>query len=146
MLALTKKASYGLVAMVHLAKLPGGKLACAREISESQGVPMPFLMNVLKELAAAGYVDSVRGAHGGYRLGRRPEEINLADLLATIERPLRQTECLTSQAADEHECSIEQMARCPIGDPVHRVHRRLIDFLRKVTLAEFVEPAMAAMK
>jgi len=32
------------------------------------------------------------------------------------------------------------MARCPILDPVHRVQRRLSDFLKTVTLAELAEP------
>lgn len=143
MLALTKKTSYGLIAMAHLAKMGTGQVASARDISEQFGVPMSLLMNVLKELAVAGYVESVRGARGGYRLARRPEDINLADLIAVIERPVRQTACVTSQTGDGHECTIEMMARCPVNDPVHRVHRRLNDFLKKVTLAEIVEPTLA---
>ena len=144
MLALTRKTSYGLIAMSHLATLQDGQVASAREISGLFGVPMSLLMNVLKELAAAGYVESTRGVHGGYRLARRPEEINLADLIASIERPVRQTECLSKRTGDNKECSLATMAHCPIADPVHRVHRKLNDFLRKVTLAEIVEPAMAA--
>jgi len=125
--------------MSHLAKTQAGDVVSAREISELFGVSMSLLMNVLKELSAAGYVESVRGAHGGYRLARRPEEINLADLIAAIEKPVRQTECVTHQAADHQECTLETMARCPIADPVHRVHRKLNDFLKKVTLADIVE-------
>ena len=143
MLAMTKKSGYGLIAMTHLARLGSGQVASAREISERFGVPKALLMNVLKELSAAGYVESVRGARGGYRLARRPEEINLADLIAVVERPVRLAECVTDQAGDG-ECTCEVMARCPISDPVHRVHRRLSDFLRKVTLAEILEPAAAA--
>jgi Rrf2 family protein len=140
MLALTKKTSYGLIAMAHLAKMDSDRLASAREMSEMFSMPMALLMNVLKELAGAGYVESVRGARGGYRLARRPEEINLADLIAVIERPVRQTECMTHQSNDHDVCPVEVMARCPVADPVHRVHRKLNDFLKKVTLAEIVEP------
>ena len=139
MLALTKKTSYGLIAMAYLAKLEDGQVASAREVSRIFGVPMSLLMNVLKELAAAGYVESVRGAHGGYRLARRPVDINLADLIASIERPVRQASCLTNQTGDHSECTLELMARCPVADPVHRVHRKLNDFLKKVTLADIVE-------
>jgi len=141
MLALTKKTSYGLVAMAHLARLEGGQVASAQKIADLFGVPTSLLMNVLKELAAAGYVESVRGMHGGYRLARRPEEINLADLIASIERPVP-AQCVTDPG-NERECTGELMARCPIADPVHRVHRKLNDFLRKVTLAEIVEPSTA---
>ena len=146
MLALTKKTSYGLIAMSHLAKLDSGQVTSAREISKLYGTPISLLMNVMKELAAAGYVESVRGVRGGYRLARRPEEINLSDLIAAIERPVRQTECRTHESEDGKECPLEVMARCPIADPVHRVHRKLNDFLRKVTLAEIVDPGWAGGK
>ena len=145
MLALTKKTGYGLIAMTHLATVDGGKPVSAREIAELYGVPPALLMNVLKELSAAGFVDSVRGARGGYRLSRDPEDINLADLVAAVEGPVRLAECVTNEAADE-ECDCRLMARCPIADPIHRLHRRLNDFLKKITLAELVDPALAALR
>ena len=126
--------------MTHLAGLAEGELASAREIAERADVPASLLMNVLKELAAGGYVESVRGAHGGYRLARRPEDINLGDLLAAVEGPVRLSECVNEHADDDQECTCQTMANCPVSDPVHRVHRRLKDFLRKVTLAEIVDP------
>ena len=143
MLAFTKKTGYALVAMTHLAHLGDGTLASAREIAETFAVPTSLLMNVLKELAAAGYVESVRGAHGGYRLAVRPDELTLADLVEALEGPVRLAECVTDEAADSEECTCEVMARCPITDPVHRVQRRLNDFLKKVSLAEIVEPSGA---
>lgn len=143
MLSLTKKAGYGLIAMTHLARLPDGRVACAREISELFGVPASLLMNVLKELSAAGYVESVRGARGGYRLARSPEQINMADIVETLDGPVRLAECITVEAGEDDECTCTVMARCPISDPVHRIHRRLHDFLKKVTLAEIIEPVSA---
>ena len=146
MLSLTKKTGYGLIAMTRLAQLGPGELACARELSELFGAPASLMGNVLKELSAAGYIESVRGAHGGYRLARLPEEITLADIIETVEGPIRMAECLTDAAGNQDECTCQVMARCPIADPVHRVQRRLNDFLRKVTLAEIVEPSLAAAR
>jgi len=143
MLALTKKTGYALVAMTHLAKLGGGQLASAREIAERFGTPAALLMNVLKELAAAGYVESVRGARGGYRLARRPEDISLANLIGELEGPIRLAECVANELDDDQECSCKLMAICPISDPVHRVNRRLSDFLNRMTLAEIIAPASA---
>ncbi len=141
MLALTKKTGYGLVALTHLAQIGESELASSREIAERFDVPMSLLMNVLKELSAAGYVESVRGAHGGYRLARSPQDVNLSDLVSILEGPVRFAACVIDEADDDEECTCQLMARCPIADPVHRVHRRLNDFLKKVTLAEIVEPA-----
>jgi len=143
MMALTRRTGYALVAMTHLAKLPAEQLASAREIAERFGVPMSLLMNALKQLASAGYVESVRGARGGYRLAKSPRDINLADVVAVLEGPVRMAECVTEWATEDDECTCQLMARCPIADPVHRVQRKLNDFLKKVTLAEIVDPAAA---
>lgn len=143
MLAFTKKTGYALLAMAHLAELGDGSLASAREIAETFGVSTSLLMNVLKELAAAGYVESVRGAHGGYRLAVRTDELTLANLVEALEGPVRLAQCVTDEAADGEECTCEVMARCPVTDPFHRVQRRLNDFLKKISLAEIVEPSAA---
>ncbi len=141
MLSLTKKTGYGLIAMTHLARLPAEQVVSAREIADQFGVPLSLLMNVLKELASAGYVESVRGAKGGYRLARRPEDINLADLVTALEGPIRLSACVTDEAG-HHECTLQVMSRCPVADPVHRVQRKLNDFLKKLTLAEVAEPTV----
>jgi len=141
MLALTKKTGYALVAMTHLARMDGG-VSSAREIAELFGTPTALLMNVLKQLAAAGFVESVRGAHGGYRLAKPLERISLADVVEAMEGPVRLSECLAIPALHE-ECTGDLMARCPINDPMHRVQRKLNDFLKKVTLAEIIEPTLA---
>ncbi len=141
MLALTKKTGYGLIAMAHLAELPEGRVCSAREIAQTYEIPTALLMNVLKALAVAGYVDSIRGSRGGYRLAHRPEEISLAELVSAIEGPVPQTACLAAMLGDDEECTDQVMARCPVVDPVHRVQRRLRDFLRKLTLADITAPA-----
>ena len=141
MLSLTKKTGYALIAMTYLARLDGDRFASAREIAEKFGVPTALLMNVLKELAAAGHVDSARGAHGGYRRAGDPERITLADLITTLEGPIRLAECLRGGEKNKDRMICNVVDRCPIADPVHRVQRRLSDFLKTVSLAEIVEPA-----
>jgi Rrf2 family protein len=145
MLSLTKKTGYGLIAMSHLAELPRGQVCSAREMAKLYDISTSLLMNVLKDLAAAGYIASFRGARGGYRLARRPESVNLAELVAAIEGPVPQAKCLAAVVGDK-ECSSRLMSRCPLADPVHRVQRKLQDFLRKVTLAEITVPPHAARR
>ena len=141
MLAFTKKTGYGLIAMTHLARLPDGELASAREVAETFGVPISLLMNAMKQLAAGGYIESVRGVRGGYRLARRPQEISLGDITTALEGPVRLSQCITDLAGDDEQCTCKLMSNCPIADPVHRVHRKLHDFLKSITLAEIIEPA-----
>ncbi|MFP4354684.1 MAG: RrF2 family transcriptional regulator [Phycisphaerae bacterium] len=143
MLALTKKTGYGLIAITHLASLDGGELVSAREVAECYGIPASLLMNVLKDLSAAGLVESVRGARGGYRLSCDPQSLSLADLVDVIEGPFRLAECIGQPKRQSNDVACPVVDRCPIADPVHRVHRKMHDFLKTVTLAEIVEPALA---
>ena len=130
--------------MGHLSRLDRGSLASAREIADRFDVSASLLMNVLKQLASAGYVESVRGARGGYRMAVDPEEVSLGDLVGVLEGPVRLAECVTEVAGDDAECTCQVMANCPVTDPVHRVQRKLKDFLAGVTLGEIVKPSPAS--
>lgn len=139
MLAMTKKTGYGLIAMTHLAGLGSGRLASAREISEEYNIPLSLLMNILKELAAGGYVQSVRGAHGGYRIARQPENVNFVELMEALEGPMKLAECILGEVDDGTHSKCRLMPTCPIADPVHRVHRKIRDFLSDLTLADVLQ-------
>jgi Rrf2 family protein len=124
--------------MSHLATLEAAQLASAKEIALKYGISMAFLMNVMKELAAAGFVESARGAHGGYRLAQSPRKINMADVVLALEGPVRSAHCMRKAGEDVADvCQI--VDRCPIADPVHRLHRKLNDFLKGLTLADVLE-------
>lgn len=146
MLALTKKIGYGLIAMSHLARLDDGQVVSAREIAETFGVPASLLMNVLKELAAAGFVESVRGARGGYRLARPADRITMADLVRVLEGPIRLASCISGMVRDNDGDLCPIIDKCPICDPVHRVHRKIFDFMKQMTLAEIAEPENTPVK
>ena len=135
MLAFTKKTNYGLIALSRLAATPK-KILCAREIAEQSHVPAYPLMNVLKALAAAGYVESVRGAHGGYRLALRPDEIRLGGVIDVLEGPIRDSACLGGRVPADRTC--DEVDTCPRADPVHRVHRKLRDFLHTLALSDIM--------
>jgi Rrf2 family protein len=137
MLSMTKKTGYGLIAMTHLAKLPEGDLASAREIAEHYGIPQALLMNILKELAAAGYVKSVRGSHGGYCILKPADEVNFVGLMEVLEGPMKLADCVNEKVAEGLETGkCELYESCPISDPIHRVHRKIRDFLSGLTLAD----------
>jgi Rrf2 family protein len=125
--------------MSHLATLDAAGLASAKEIAVKYGISTALLMNVMKELSAAGFVESARGARGGYRLAQSPRKINMADVVMALEGPVRSAHCMREQSAarDQGVCRI--VDRCPIADPVHRLHRKLNDFLKGLTLADVIE-------
>lgn len=59
-----------------------------REIAASEGIPEKFLELILLELKMAQFVESLRGAHGGYRLKRSPARISMGEIIRTIDGPL----------------------------------------------------------
>jgi Rrf2 family protein len=85
---LSAKTEYAAIAAVELARRDEGRDPVPiRAICAAEGVPSRFLVHILLQLKAAGIVTSTRGAAGGYRLARRPEEITLDDIRRAVEGP-----------------------------------------------------------
>lgn len=141
MLGLTKKAGYGLIALTHLTRRDKQELSSAREIAEQYGLSVSLLMNVMKELASAGLVESVRGSRGGYRLACDPERVTLMDLVAVLDGPVRLSGCIRHEVEVDDEAPCNLIDTCPISDPIHQVQRRIADCLKQLTLAELVSRA-----
>ena len=107
-LRISQKLEYAMRAMIELAlRDDSDVLVPAREIADSQGVPLRFLEQQLGALHKAGLVESFTGAGGGCRLARAPETIRVADIADAIEGQLFPMFCL--EPAD-HTCF--QDARC----------------------------------
>ena len=56
-----------------------------KTIAEAQQISSQFLVQILLQLKRAGIVLSTRGAGGGYRLARSPQDINLFDIISAME-------------------------------------------------------------
>jgi Rrf2 family protein len=87
-LKISQKGLYALQAMVTLARRHGEGAIKIRDIAADSNLPEKFLELILLELKNARIVDSVRGAHGGYRLRRDPATIPLSDIIRLIDGPL----------------------------------------------------------
>ena len=85
---ISAKADYAVRAAVELAAAPDEKPVKAERIATAQGIPLNFLENILGELRHAGVVRSHRGAEGGFRLARAPDEVTVADIIRAVEGPL----------------------------------------------------------
>jgi Rrf2 family transcriptional regulator, cysteine metabolism repressor len=55
------------------------------DIAKRQKIPQKFLELILSGLKQSGFVDSRRGAEGGYLLARAPESITVGDVLKSVE-------------------------------------------------------------
>jgi Rrf2 family protein len=85
---ISQKGLYALQAMMTLARRYEEGAIKIRDIAAESDLPEKFLELILLELKNARMVDSVRGARGGYRLRRAPEEILLSDVIRLVDGPL----------------------------------------------------------
>ncbi len=94
---LSAKAEYACLAVLELA-LRHDRPEPARlvEVAGPNGIPERFLVQILLQLKGAGFVSSVRGAAGGYRLAVEPRDISVWDIVQTVEGP-------TAAPVAEHE-------------------------------------------
>jgi len=82
---ISKRAEYGLTAMVHLAKNKTKKAVSIRQISNIEGVPFEFLSKIFAVLEKGNLVVSHHGANGGYVLARSPIKITAANIITLLE-------------------------------------------------------------
>ena len=81
------KTDYGLIALKHIAALPEGHLANAREIAERFNLPPNLLAKILQSLSQSGIIEAHKGSGGGYRMVKRPADVSLAQVFESIEGP-----------------------------------------------------------
>ena len=71
---ISTKGRYALRVMIDLALHSGGELVPLKEIAARQNITLKYMEQIISPLAKAGYVQSLRGSNGGYRLAKKPSE------------------------------------------------------------------------
>jgi Rrf2 family protein len=79
------KGEYALQAIFDLASQPAGEPVRIADIARRQKIPQKFLESILAGLKQAGFVESRRGAEGGYLLARAAESLTVGEVLRSIE-------------------------------------------------------------
>jgi Rrf2 family protein len=102
-------------------------------LAERQEISAKYLEQLLIPLKAAGLVDSVRGARGGYVLARHPSRITLYDIVSVLEGPVVVVDCV------ENPDSCDRVGGCVVHllwDDLSRLMQR---FLASISLADLLE-------
>ncbi len=81
------KGEYALQAMFDLAEHAGGEPVKIGAIARRWKIPQKFLELILAGLKQGGFVESRRGAEGGYLLARPAEAITVGEVLRYVEGP-----------------------------------------------------------
>jgi len=82
------RSTYAIMAAVDMALHADSGPIQAKSIARRQSIPVRFLEQVLHAMKKGGLISSLRGAHGGYVLSRKPSDVSVADVLEALERPV----------------------------------------------------------
>jgi Rrf2 family transcriptional regulator, cysteine metabolism repressor len=132
---ISTKGEYGIRAMLYIAMQSGrGCPVTSHEIAQHQGIPEPYLRQILALLSKDRLIASNRGPQGGHMLGRPSSEINLRDILVTLEgqtTPIDQILALpcTIEIGTEH---------CVIRECFLEIKSAVEKLLASMTLAQMV--------
>ena len=136
---LTHLADYAVVMMTAAARRGEGERLSAAELAGETGVPLPTAQKLMGKLAAAGLLDSVRGAGGGFTLARPGGQISLADIIEAVEGPIAMTVCSGSDEASD--CALD--AHCRVKPHMNIVSNAVRGALGAVSLEQLCSPAQA---
>lgn len=139
MLQLTKRTEYGLIALTYLVERRG-EFVSVREICERFPVPKRLVAEVLKDLCREGFLESQRGAAGGYALTRPAATTSVGDIVSAIEGSPSLASCHADDPLSPTPCEVEEV--CPIRDPIQRLRFELWRILGRTSLQDLVrQPA-----
>lgn len=130
---ITRQADYALRAMLYLARLEPSQKAATSQIAEEMEIPPSFLAKIISQLSIAGLIHTSRGARGGVSLARKPKEINLLDVVESIDGPISLNECVQ----DPGTCSFGD--NCPLHEVWCEAKADLVQKLREATFDKLLE-------
>ena len=112
---LSKKAKYGLTALLLLAKEYGKGPILISDMAQREGIPKKFLELILLDLKKQGVLQSKKGRGGGYFLSEAPERITVGHVIRALDGPLAPLPCVSQTAYLKcEECKDETTCRIRI--------------------------------
>ena len=121
---------YGLRAMAEWARRYGDGPVSVAEVADAEGLPIPYLEQIIPLLREAGLLTSTRGAHGGYALTRAPGAISVAEVIRALEGDVVNLRC------SDAEVSCGRLDQCAARTVWERVQNLVVGALENTTLAD----------
>lgn len=131
---ISTKGRYALRLMLDLALNNTGEPVRIKDIAARQEISDKYLEQIISTLNKAGYVKSIRGPQGGYRLARDPEKYTAGMILRLTEGSLAPVPCLDG---DADTCGHRDT--CVTLRLWQMLDTAISDVIDKVTLADLVE-------
>jgi Rrf2 family nitric oxide-sensitive transcriptional repressor len=129
---LTTFTDYSLRTLIYLGLRPRTLVTIA-DIADAYAISSNHLMKVVHQLAQSGDVATLRGQHGGLRLGRPAGEINIGAIVRRTEPDMEIVPCF---GADDR-CKIQPA--CVLAKAMHEALQAFLGVLDRYTLADLLQ-------
>ncbi len=130
---ISTKGRYALRLMLDLALNNTGEYITIKTIAARQEISEKYLEQIISLLNRAGYVKSIRGAQGGYRLAKEPSEYTVGMILRLTEGSLSPIDCLE----DETEC--HRNGSCVTREVWQELYEAICSVVDRITLQDLVD-------
>ncbi len=85
MIGISNKTIYAISALQELSSVSDNELLKIKDIASNASIPRNFLEQILLSLKKQGFLTSIKGANGGYKLAKNLKDITLKDVVLTLE-------------------------------------------------------------
>ena len=126
---LTRQSSYAIRTLIYCAVNEPG-LSRVAEIAKAHSISELFLFKLIKPLVEGGLIKTVRGRHGGIRLGRPATEITLLDTIKLTEESFAMAECFEGGS----DCPL--LDNCDLNGALREALGAFFDVLDGYTIAD----------
>lgn len=128
---ISTRGRYGLRMLIDMAFQTPASVVTLASIAKRQEVSSHYLEQVASDLKRAGYIYSIKGSHGGYKLAKKPNDIIIGDLLRLLEGDIR----LTDKNVDK-ESILQQCIRESVYDILNEKIEGVVDSIALKDLLE----------
>ena len=132
---LSTRARYGLRALIDLGLYSETEAVSIQSIATRQNISVSYLEQLMALLKKAGLVKSIRGAGGGYRLGKPAQEISVGEILRSLEGGLEAVKC----PGNEEDGGCQDADFCVAKYVWKRINDSITDAVDHLTLGELLE-------
>ncbi|MCC8161315.1 MAG: Rrf2 family transcriptional regulator [Oscillospiraceae bacterium] len=130
---ISTKGRYAIRLMLDIAIHGNNKNVSIRDVAQRQNISIKYLEQIVGMLARVGYLKSIRGAQGGYRLAKKPSEYTVGDILRITEGSLSPVACLEDEV---NQCDRAEV--CPTIKFWEGLYKVINDYVDSATLEDLV--------
>ncbi len=132
---LTRFTDFSLRVLISLAARPD-ELATVAALAQEHGISRHHLTRVVHQLGVKGYIETMRGKGGGFRLAHAPKEICVGAVVRDMESGFEIAECF-----QPGQSSCRLMPGCTLKGVLGEAAQAFLATLDRYTLADLLAPA-----